>query len=168
MKTPDQFAILKDIKIPVLIAVIAFLGGIAGSILGALLTAKHEEQKNISELRVTAYNKFFAGQAKFLQSRYGKEEEDKKRLFLEYQREIKEARFHIGVFGSSGVIQALVSWFKIVEPISPERDSRWKDDIKTYQAMRREILGENEALKVDDDVLHDLLFRYEDEQPSGQ
>jgi hypothetical protein len=160
MKAPDQFTVLKEIKLPLLIALMGFIGGISGSLVGPYLTAKHEKEKNISELRVAVYNKFFAGQAKLLQARYAHlPAPETDRLIREYQQEIKEARFHIGVFGSPEVIQALVKWFAVIEAANKDDPNLWKEDVKIYQAIRREILGEEER-HVDDAALYDLLFKY--------
>jgi hypothetical protein len=160
MKTPDRFTVLKEIKLPLLIALMGFIGGISGTVVGSFLTAKHAREKDISDVRVTVYNKFFAGQAKLLQVRYGQLSPEKaEQLNREYEQEIKEARFQIGVFGSPEVIGALDNWFKFVEsPKKSDEDPR-KHDVKIYQAMRREILGD-QARHVDDAVLYDLLFKY--------
>ena len=160
MKAPDPFAILKDVKVPLLIAFVGFAGGVIGSFVGPYLTAQHQTAKDITDRRVTVYNKFFAGQAKLLQSRspdLTKEQKDK--LIREYQQEVKEARFEIGAFGSPEVIQALVNWFRIVAKTNEKDADLWKEDVKIYQAMRKEIFG-NERVQIDDADLYDLLFKY--------
>ena len=84
-----------------------------------------------------------------------KEEKDK--LNQEYQQEIKEARFEIGVFASAEVIQALVNWFGIQDRPDQKDDNLWQEDVKIYQAMRN--YG-NKTRKVDDGDLYYLLFGY--------
>jgi hypothetical protein len=161
MKTPDPFLVLKDIKLPLVIAFMGFIGGITGSLAGPYLSAQHEKEKEISKLRVGTYTKFFEGQAKLLQVRYthptGPEAEG---LMRDYQQKIKEARFEIGVFGSPAVIQALVNWFTAVSRADTRTDL-WKEDVKIYQAMRKEILDEQGPV-VEDHDLYNLLFRYDE------
>ena len=150
MKAPDPFAILKDVKVPLLIAFVGFAGGVIVSFIGPYLTAQHQTAKDITDRRVAVYNKFFAGQAKLLQSRspdLTKEQKDK--LTREYQQEVKEARFEIGAFGSPEVIQALVNWFRIIAKTNEKDADLWKQDVKIYQAMRKEIFG-NERVQIDD------------------
>jgi hypothetical protein len=160
MKAPDPFAILKDVKVPVLIACVSFVGGIIVSFIGPYLAAQHQTAKDITDRRVAIYQKFFSGQAKLLQTRYGDlSKEEKDRLTREYQQEIKEARFEIGAFGSPEVIEALVNWFRIVAVTNKKDASLWKEDVKIYQAMRNEIFGKQKA-QVKDADLYDLLFRY--------
>ena len=160
MKAPDPFAILKDVKVPLLIALVSFAGGIAVSLIGPYLASKHQPAKDITDRRVAVYQKFFAGQAKLLESRsQNLSKENKDKLIREYQREIKEARFEIGAFGSPEVIQALVNWFRIVAKTDEKDADLWKQDVKIYQAMRKEIFGK-ERVHVDDADLYDLLFKY--------
>jgi hypothetical protein len=162
MKTPDPFSVLKDIKVPLFIAFMGCVGGIMGSLIGPSLVAKHEKEKSVSELRVAAYNKFFAGQAKLLQVRYPHPaSDDADRLMREYEQEIKEARFKIGVFGSPEVIEALVHWFTVSQAANKSDPNLWTEDVKIYQAMRKEILGEQDP-RVEDHVLYDLLFNYKE------
>jgi hypothetical protein len=160
MKTRARPGVVKDILLPVLIAVMGFVGGITGTLIGSHLTAKHAREKDLSELRVTAYNKFFAGQAKLLQVRYGQLPSDQaEELNRQYEQEVKEARFQIGVFGSPEVIGALDNWFKFVESPTNDKEDSWKKDVTIYQSMRREIL-KDQAQFVEDGVLYDLLFKY--------
>jgi len=156
---------LKESKLPLLIALMGFIGGITGIVIGSYLTAKHAKEKDISELRVAAYNKFFAGQAKLLQIRYSHlPAEQAEQLHREYQQEIKEARFQIGVVGTPEVIGALADWFAIIENRKNDDPDPWKKDVKIYQAMRREILGD-QTREVEDGVLYDLLFKYGNAPP---
>jgi len=160
MKPPKPFEILKDIQVPILIALVSFAGAIFGSLIGPYLTAKHQITKDVTDRRVAVYNKFFAAQAKLLQVRSGKltiDEEDK--LTREYQQETKEARFEIGVFGSPEVIQALVNWFRIIDNTDRKDADLWKADVKIYQAMRKEIFG-NKSGQIKDRELYYLLFGY--------
>ena len=160
MKAPDRFTVLREIKLPVLIALMGFIGGITGTMVGSYLTAKHAREKDISELRMAVYNKFFAGQAKLLQVRYGQLSTEKaEELNRQYEQEINEARFQIGVFGGPEVIGALDNWLKFVESPDKGNEEPWKQDVKIYQAMRREILG-NQAQHVDDAVLYNVLFKH--------
>jgi hypothetical protein len=85
--------------------------------------------------------------------------EDKKKLTEEYEQEIKEARFEIGVFASSEVIQAMVNFFGILDKPDHRNDNLWQADVRIYQAMRKEIFGD-EKRKVDDADLYYLLFGY--------
>ena len=168
MKKPDQFTVLKEIKLPLLIALMGFIGGITGTVIGSYLTAKHAREKEISESRMAVYNKFFAGQAKLLQLRYGQLSTEKaEELNRQYQQEIKEARFQIGVFGSPEVIGALDNWFKFVENPNKDSEDPWKQDVKIYQAMGQEILGD-QARHVDDAVLYNVLFKYGKAPPLEQ
>ena len=161
MKAPDRFAILKEIKLPLVIALMGFIGGITGSLLGPYLSAQREKEKGITELRVAAYRKFFGGQAKLLQVRYGNASaEEAEKLMREYGQDIKEARFQVGVFGSPEVIRALVNWFRVIERGETNDPNLWREDVKIYQAIRHEILGRR-GRDVDDDELYDLLFRYQ-------
>jgi len=165
MQPADRFAVLKESKLPLLVALMGFIGGISGTVLGSYLTAKHAREKDISELRVAAYNKFFAGQAKLLQVRYSQlPAEQAEQLHRQYQQEVKEARFQIGVFGTPEVIRALADWFAVIEGPNPDSPDPWKQDVKIYQAMRREILGAENG-RVDDGVLYDLLFKYGNAPP---
>jgi hypothetical protein len=157
MKAPKPLEILKGGTIPLLVAFVGFAGGVMGSLVGPYLTAQHQTTKDITDRRVAVYKKFFAAQAKLMQSTSPdstKEEKDK--LFKDYQQETKEARFEIGVFGSPEVIQALVNWFQ-KKDTTDEKDL-WKEDVKIYQAMRREILGKTG--QIDDRDLYYLLFGY--------
>ena len=141
-----------------LVAFVSFAGGVTGSLLGPYLTAQHQTTKDVTDRRVAVYQKFFEGQAKLLQSR-SPNSEDKKKLTEEYEQEIKEARFEIGVFASSEVIEAMVNFFGILDKPDQKDDNLWQADIKIYQAMRKEIFG-NERRKVDDADLYYLLFGY--------
>ena len=85
--------------------------------------------------------------------------ERKDELTQEYEQEIKEARFEIGAFGSPEVIQALVNWFRIIAKTDETEADLWKQDVKIYQAMRKEIFGK-ERVQIDDGDLYDVLFKY--------
>jgi hypothetical protein len=52
MKAPDPFAVLKDVKVPLLIAFFGLAGGIIGSFVGPYLTAQHQTAKDITDRRV--------------------------------------------------------------------------------------------------------------------
>jgi hypothetical protein len=153
MKASNALEILKGGTIQLLVAFISFAGG---ALVGPYLTAQHQTTKDITERRVAAYKKFFAAQAKLLQSGSPDSEEEKDRLTREYQQETKEAKFEIGVFGSPEVIQALVKWFD--KKKETDRKELWREDAKIYQAMRKEIFGNSG--KVDDRDLYYLLFDY--------
>jgi len=160
MKASKPLEILKGGTIPLLVAFVSFAGGVTGSLLGPYLTAQHQTTKDVTDRRVAVYKKFFAGQAKLLQSRSpGSTKEDTEKLTKEYQQEIKEARFEIGVFASPEVIQALVNLFGIMDNPDHKDDNLWQADVKIYQAMRKEIFG-NKTRKVDDADLYYLLFGY--------
>lgn len=164
MKARDPFAILKDIKIPILIACISFAGGIIVSLISSYLAAQHQTAKDITDRRVAVYQKFFSGQAKLLQVRYQDlPQSERDRLTREYQQEIMQARFEIGAFASPEVIQALVNWFRIIARTDNKDPNLWKEDVKIYQAMRSEIFGK-EKTQVNDADLYDLLFRYSAEK----
>jgi membrane-associated HD superfamily phosphohydrolase len=157
MKVPKPLEILKGGIVPLLVAFVGFAGGVIGSLVGPYLTAQHQTAKDITDRRVAVYQKFFAAQAKLLQStapNSTKEEKDK--LTKDYQQETKEARFEIGVFASAEVIQALVNWFEKKD--RTDQKDLWKEDAKIYQAMRKEIFGTRG--KVDDADLYNLLFKY--------
>jgi len=157
MKAPKPFDIFKGGTVPLLVAFVGFAGGVIGSLVGPYLTAQHQTAKDITDRRVAVYQKFFAAQAKLLQStspNSTKEEKDK--LTKDYQQETKEARFEIGVFASAEVIQALVNWFETKD--RTDQKDLWKEDAKIYQAMRKEIFGTRG--KVDDADLYNLLFKY--------
>jgi hypothetical protein len=68
------------------------------------------------------------------------------------------------VFGTPEVIRALADWFAVIEGPNPDSPDPWKQDVKIYQAMRREILGAEKG-QVDDGVLYDLLFKYGNAPP---
>ena len=154
MKAPKPFDILKGGTVPLLVAFVGFAGG---ALVGPYLTAQHQTEKDVTDRRVAAYKKFFAAQAKRLQSGSPNlSKEDKKKLNDEYEQETKEAKFEIGVFGSPEVIQALVNWFDKKDRTGLK--DLWKEDAKIYQAMRREIFGKRG--KIDDADLYYLLFDY--------
>ena len=154
MKAPKPFEILKGGTIPLLVAFVGFAGG---ALVGPYLTAQHQTEKDVTDRRVAAYKKFFAAQAKRLQSwSPNSTEETKKKLNDEYEQETKEAKFEIGVFGSPEVIKALVNWFD--KQNRTDLKDLWKEDAKIYQAMRREIFGRRG--KIDDCDLYYLLFGY--------
>ena len=160
MKAPKPFDILKGGTVPLLVAFVGFTGGVIGSLVGPYLTAQHQTAKDITDRRVAVYQKFFAGQAKLLESRSSEStREQKDKLTQEYRQEIKEARFEIGVFASPEVIQALVNLFGILDKPDQKDDNLWQADVKIYQAMRKEIFG-NKTRKVDDADLYYLLFGY--------
>ncbi len=157
MKAPKPFEILKGGTVPLLVAFVGFAGGVIGSLVGPYLTAQHQTAKDITDRRVAVYQKFFAGQAKLLESRSpNSTKEEKDKLTKDYQQETKEARFEIGVFASAEVIQALVNWFEKKD--RTDQKDLWKEDAKIYQAMRKEIFGTRG--KVDDADLYNLLFKY--------
>jgi hypothetical protein len=167
MQPANQFNLLKDVKLPLVIALMGFIGAISGTVLGSYLTAKHAREKDIAELRMAMYNKFFAGQAKLLQIRYSHlPAEQAEELHRQYQQEIKEARFQIGVFATPEVIRALNAWFNMIENPKKDDPDPWTQDVKSYQAIRREILGD-QAGQIDDAVLYDLLFKYGNALPPG-
>ena len=155
MKASQPLEILKSGAIPLLVALVGFAGG---ALVGPYLTAQHQTAKDTTDRRVAAYKKFFAAQAKLLQSGSPNlTEENKKKLTDEYEQETKEAKFEIGVFGSPEVIQALVNWFDKKD--RTDLKDLWKEDAKIYQAMRGEIFGTGG--KVDNDAdLYYLLFGY--------
>jgi len=154
MKTSKLLEILKGGAVPLLVAFVGFAGG---ALVGPYLTAQHQTEKDVTDRRVAAYKKFFAAQAKRLQSGSpNSSKEDKKKLNDEYEQETKEAKFEIGVFGSPEVIRALVNWFDKKD--RTDLKDIWKEDAKIYQAMRREIFGRRG--KVDDADLYYLLFGY--------
>ena len=154
MKTSKPLEILKGGTIQLLVALVGFAGG---ALVGPYLTAQHQTAKDITDRRVAVYQKFFAGQAKLLESKSPEStQEEKDKLTKEYRQEIKEARFEIGVFASPEVIQALVNWFK--KQNRTDLKDLWKEDAKIYQAMRKEIFGTRG--KVDDADLYNLLFKY--------
>ena len=160
MKAPKPFDILKGGTVPLLVAFVGFTGGVIGSLVGPYLTAQHQTAKDITDRRVAVYKKFFAGQAKLLESRTPEStKEEKDKLTKDYQQETKEARFEIGVFASPEVIQALVNLFGILDKPDQKDDNLWQADVKIYQAMRKEIFG-NKTRKVDDADLYYLLFGY--------
>src|ERR1700751_1274865 len=99
MKISKSVEFLKGGTIPLLVALLGFAGGLICSLLGPYLTAQHQTAKDVTDRRVAVYKKFFAGQAKLLQAASPTSpKEDKKKLTDEYEQEIKEARFEIGVF----------------------------------------------------------------------
>jgi len=154
MKASQPLEILKSGAIPLLVALVGFAGG---ALVGPYLTAQHQTAKDTTDRRVAAYKKFFAAQAKLLQSGSPNlTEENKKKLTDEYEQETKEAKFEIGVFGSPEVIQALVNWFDKKE--RTDLKDLWKEDAKIYHAMRGEIFGTGG--KIDDADLYYLLFGY--------
>jgi hypothetical protein len=139
MKISAALELLKGGTIPLLVAVVGVAGGVIGTLLGSHLTVQHQTAKDITDRRVAVYKKFFEGQAKLLQSR-SPNSEDKKKLTEEYEQEIKEARFEIGVFASPEVIQAMVDLFGILDKPDQKNDDVWHADVNIYQAMR-EIFG---------------------------
>ena len=154
MKASKLLEILKGGTVPLLVAFVGFAGG---ALVGPYLTAQHQTAKDITDRRVAVYQKFFAGQAKLLESRSSEStKEQKDKLTQEYRQEIKEARFEIGVFASPEVIQALVNWFDKKD--RTDLKELWKEDAKIYQAMRSEIFGRRG--KIDDADLYYLLFGY--------
>lgn len=160
MKISEPLEILKGGTIPLLVAGVGVAGGVIGSLVGSYLTAQHQAAKDVTDRRVAVYRKFFAGQAKLLESRTPEStKEDKDKLTKEYRQEIKEARFEIGVFAGPEVIQAMVNLFGILDKPDQKDDNLWQADVKIYQAMRKEIFG-NERRKVDDADLYYLLFGY--------
>ena len=157
MKASKPLEILKSGTIPLVVAFVGVAGGVIGTLVGSNLTAQHQTAKDITERRVAAYKKFFAGQAKLLQSwSPNLTEENKKKLNDESDQAIDEARFEIGAFGSPEVIQALVNWFD--KKGRTDLKNLWMEDIKIYQAMRREIFGKRDD--INDGDLYYLLFAY--------
>jgi hypothetical protein len=157
MKISKPLEILKGGAIPLLVAFVGFASGVTGSLVGPYLTAQHQIAKDVTDRRVAVYKKFFAGQAKLLQSGSPNlTKEDKKKLTDESDQAIDEARFEIGAFGSPEVIQALVNWFD--KKGRTELKNLWMEDIKIYQAMRREIFGKRDD--INDGDLYYLLFGY--------
>jgi tryptophan synthase beta subunit len=163
MKAPKPLEILKGGTIPLLVACVGVAGGVIGSLVGPYLTAQHQTTKDITDRRVAVYKKFFVGQAKLLQSTSAdaRTKEEKDKLFNEYLQEITEARFEIGVFAGPEVIKAMVNWFQ--KKGSTDAKDLWKEDVKIYQAMRREIFGKTG--QVEDRDLYYLLFDY---RPSNE
>jgi hypothetical protein len=160
MKASKPLEILRGGTIPLLVAFVGVAGGVIGSLVGSYLTARHQTAKDVTDRRVAVYQKFFAGQAKLLESRSSEPtKEDKDKLTKEYRQEIKEARFEIGVFAGPEVIEAMVNLFGILDDPDHKDDNLWQADVKIYQAMRKEIFG-NERRKVDDADLYYLLFGY--------
>jgi hypothetical protein len=157
VKVSEPLEIFKGGTIPLLVAFVGFAGGLIGSLVGPYLTAQHQTAKDVTDRRAAAYKKFFAAQAKRLQSwSPNLTEEAKKKLNDQYEQETKEAKFEIGVFASPEVIQAIVNWFD--KQNRTDLKDLWKEDAKIYQAMRREIFGTTS--KVDDLDLYYLLFGY--------
>ena len=155
MKASKLLEVLKGGTIPLLVAFVGFAGG---ALVGPYLTAKRQTAKDVTDRRVAVYQKFFAGQAKLLESRSSEStKEQKEKLTQEYRQEIKEARFEIGVFAGPEVIQAMVNLFGILDKPDQKDDNLWRADVKIYQAMRKEIFG-NETRRVDDADLYYLLF----------
>jgi len=53
----------------------------------------------------------------------------------------------------------MVNLFEILDTPDQKDDNLWQADVEIYQAMRKEIFG-NEGRKVDDADLYYLLFGY--------
>ena len=53
----------------------------------------------------------------------------------------------------------MVNLFEILDTPDQKDDNLWQPDVEIYQAMRKEIFG-NERRKVDDADLYYLLFGY--------
>ncbi len=135
----------KETKDRFITATIGLLGIAAGAWFQHIWTIQQEREKNIRDLRLSAYGKFFAGQAKRQQAEDHRAAGDIKeatRLHNEYASLIKDSKFPIAAYGGKDVIKSLALHYKINLKSPPCDGSReiWIRDIDTYKNMRREIL----------------------------
>jgi hypothetical protein len=137
-------------------ALFTFLFGVIGVIIGASWQQPYaiqlEEQKNLLALRKNAYEKFFEGQTdlkllNLYEAYYLKEDAD--RLKKEYSRNVKNAKFHIGVYSSKATVEAIVDFFDEYSPYENcDNPQKYRDDTNIYIRMREEHLGVREEDKV--------------------
>lgn len=160
---------LKD-WMPLITALIAFIGVGMGAGLQKYLEARSERQKNLLELRLNAYRTFFGGQAKLQEARQlelaapvalsPEQQQAAEKLQVEYRLAVKDAKFQIAVFGTKPVVESLANYFRRYFPVERCGGSAemWRDDIQTYQQMRREVFGDDASQRIDDATLLLLLF----------
>jgi hypothetical protein len=135
----------KETKDKILTAAVGLFGVVAGAWFQHFFTIQVEREKNIRELRLGAYAKFFDGQAKKLQSEQLGNSEESRKLMNEYELLVKEAKFPIAVYGGKDAVENLAQYFgkNFRYPQCSGSRETWVRDMKIYQSMRREILNES-------------------------
>lgn len=161
---------------------IGFIGGVLGQYYSAEQAARLERYKTVASLRSATYVDFFPAQAKLQQARahgldnYGqwlsvKEEASggsPDPLFVqlgqvlwEYEMDTKAARMKLAAFAPTVVVEALSDYYR--GNYLPESDINtcpvnWKDDARTYAAMRDDLLEGLESRPVDERKLYLLMW----------
>lgn len=152
---------------PLITALIGLAGGLLGTFVGASVqhanSVQLERQRYLLDSRTTAYNNFFAGQAKLLEANEREANgamDEANKLRSEYRLLVRDARFQIAIFGTRPVVNNLVDYFRATLPLKPCEGTReiWLKDIRTYQQMRREVFEGDARQSVDDSTLILLLF----------
>lgn len=149
----------KSKTITILIPLVTALIGLSA---GHLFTISQQKQKSVMESRIEAYAQFFSGQAK-LRTHYdllaiGKKDEADK-ILTDYQLQVREAKFKIGIYGSKPVIKAMADFFKKYGINQRSNDKeKWNNDIQIYQQMRNEVFRNDYDQIVDNKDLLILMF----------
>ena len=161
------------IGVPILIAIIGFAGGVLGHKMASDRSKYIEKLDNINSHRFETYQNFFSALAKYKQAQdYGydsyyefinnKPEDHKlaERLEItlwEYHMGVKEARFKIAAFAPRELVEALADYYVETSKM-PQCSPSWKSDVKTYLAMRKELLDGIESVDVDPAKMYVLMF----------
>jgi hypothetical protein len=154
-KATDRTSSFIPTLIPTLIsASFTFLFGVIGVLIGGYWQQHYalqlEQEKNILELRRKAYAEFFEGQTALINS--GAPDisaEDRACLLDKYTTLVKNARFHIAVYGARPTVEALAGFFeKYFSPSDCYDPQKYREDTTIYIRMREEYFGGREEEKV--------------------
>jgi hypothetical protein len=147
-----------------IVAVIAFIGGVLGAGIPHLLFSKEETEKRLLDGRMGAYNDFFKGQVKNIEANALRNNHPDKTVEAdqadkEYLDLVNEARFKIAVYGTKADITAIVKYFRnftICTCDGPR--AKWEDDSQIYQRIRNGFFANDASEQVDNKSLILLLY----------
>src|SRR5215471_5934634 len=131
----------KDFVVPVLAAILAFVGGLLGAQVQLPLNVQLEQQKTLMEARQAAYGDFFEGQVKAsILERYPNASEEMQKNLIR----VAKAKFFVAVYSSKPTAEAMAHyWDTYLTPkdaFCGPRD-KFRADVQIYQQMRRELFG---------------------------
>lgn len=149
--------------LPLLIALVAFIGSALGAIYPRWAFPAEETQRRLIESRINAYHDFLKGQAK-LQESIQLSEEGKKEAAEKAQQEysilVKESKFNIAVYGRKEEVIAIANYFRkyLNIPACGGLREKWEDDVRIYQEIRNGVYRNDSSEMVDESSLAVLLF----------